>query len=375
MSTHTINRRPASSRTPAGFEDLLVVEGERSGATIAIAVHSTALGPALGGARLWHYESDEDGIADARSLAKAMTYKAAAAGLLLGGGKGVICSPVPHPTGELRRALLLDFGDAVALLDGRYITAEDVGTAAADMAVIAERTAHVVGLPDERGGSGDPSPVTAHGILAAMRACLEHRFGGDEFVLRSAIPNQVRTHDPAGLRVCIVGAGHVGSRLAIMLTEAGARVAIADLDPSRRRLADHLGATWIDDPAEAITSDCDVLAPCALGGVIDEATVPRLRCRVICGAANNVLTDDRLATALAAREITYAPDFIANAGGLINVYAELHQLGPGAVTDLVDNIGSTVRLILEAADAHGTTPLAEAQSLAERRLLGAAHPR
>jgi leucine dehydrogenase len=354
MSTHTIH--PEVSRSvPAGFEDMLVRTGERSGATIAIAVHSTALGPALGGARLWHYESDEDGIADARRLARAMTYKAAAAGLLLGGGKGVICSPVPHPEGELRRALLLDFGDAVESLGGRYVTAEDVGTGAADMAVIAERTAHVVGLPDERGGSGDPSPVTARGVLAAMRACLEHRFGSP---------------DPAGVRVCVVGAGHVGGRLATLLAEAGATLTISDLDPTRRRLADHLGAAWIEDPAAAILSDCDVLAPCALGGVIEAATVPRLRCRIVCGAANNVLADDRLAAALAAREITYAPDFIANAGGLINVYAELHQLGGAAVADLLGSIGSTVGLILDAADRNGTTPLAEAQTLARRRLRG-----
>jgi leucine dehydrogenase len=354
MSTHTIH--PEVSRpAPAGFEDMLVRTGERSGATIAIAVHSTALGPALGGARLWHYESDDEGVADAQRLARAMTYKAAAAGLLLGGGKGVICSPVAHPEGELRRALLLDFGDAVESLGGHYVTAEDVGTGAADMSVIAERTAHVVGLPDERGGSGDPSPVTARGVLAAMRACLEHRFGSP---------------DPAGVRVCVVGAGHVGSRLATMLAEAGAVLTICDLDPSRRRLADHLGAAWIDDPAEAILRDCDVLAPCALGGVIDAATVPRLRCRIVCGAANNVLADDRLALALADREITYAPDFIANAGGLINVYAELHQLDPPAVADLLGSIGSTVGLILDAADRNGTTPLAEAKTLARRRLRG-----
>jgi leucine dehydrogenase len=352
MSTHTIH--PEVSRSvPAGFEGMLVRTGDRSGATIAIAVHSTALGPALGGARLWHYGSDDEGVADARRLARAMTYKAAAAGLLLGGGKGVICAPTPHPEGELRRALLLDFGDAVESLGGRYVTAEDVGTGAADMAVIAERTVHVVGLPDERGGSGDPSPVTARGVLAAIRACLEHRFG---------------SADPAGVRVCVVGAGHVGGRLATLLTEAGATVTIADLDPSRRRLADHLGAAWIDDPAEAILSDCDVLAPCALGGVIEAATVPRLRCRVVCGAANNVLADDRLALALANRNITYAPDFIANAGGLINVYAELHHLDPASVTALVDNIASTVRLILEAADHQATTPLAEAETLALRRL-------
>ena len=353
MTTHTVlHPEVVPADAAGGFEDVRVLRGSRSGVTMAIAVHSTALGPALGGARLWHYSSPEEGVADARRLARAMTYKAAAAGLLLGGGKGVICAPTPaRPEGDLRRAILLDFGDAVESLGGRYVTAEDVGTGAADMAVIAERTAHVVGLPDERGGSGDPSPVTARGVLAALRACLEHRFGDPSL---------------AGVSVCVVGAGHVGGRLATLLAEAGAEVTISDVDPARRALADRLDAAWLE-PDRAILADCDVLAPCALGGVIDPTTVDRLRCRVICGAANNVLTDDSLASALASRDIVYAPDFIANAGGLINVYAELHRLDQQSVAALVDGIGSTVGQILEAADRHGSTPLAEAQALALRR--------
>ena len=355
MSAHAVHPELSRSDPPAGFEDMLVLTGERSGVTIAIAVHSTALGPALGGARLWHYESVDDGVADALRLARAMTYKAAAAGLPLGGGKGVICAPTSHPEGDLRRAMLLDFGDAVESLGGRYVTAEDVGTGAADMAVIAERTAHVVGLANERGGSGDPSPVTARGVLAALRACLEHRFGNPS---------------PAGVRVCVVGAGHVGGRLARLLAEAGAEVTISDVDPSRRALADQLGAAWVD-PAEAILSDCDVLAPCALGGVIDAATVAASAARIVCGAANNVLADDGLAAALASRDIVYAPDFIANAGGLINVYAELQRPRPAAVTAPRRRHRLDHRLILEAADRHGTTPLAEAKAQALRRLRGA----
>jgi leucine dehydrogenase len=222
--------------------------------------------------------------------------------------------------------------------------------------VIAERTAHVVGLPDAQGGSGDPSPVTARGVLAALRACLEHRFGDPSL---------------AGVRVCVVGAGHVGGRLATLLVEAGAAVTVSDVDPARRVLADHLGAAWIK-PDRAILADCDVLAPCALGGVIDPTTVDRLRCAIVCGAANNVLTDDRLAASLASRNIVYAPDFIANAGGLINVYAELHHLDHQAVATLVDGIGSAVGQILASADRHGSTPLAEAQALALRRLRAAA---
>jgi leucine dehydrogenase len=224
------------------------------------------------------------------------------------------------------------------------------------MAVIAERTSHVVGLPGERGGSGDPSPVTARGVLAAMRACLEHRFG-----------------DPSmsGVRVCVVGAGHVGGRLARLLASGGAEVTMTDVDPSRRALAEELDATWIE-PGDAILAECDVLAPCALGGVIDAATVDRLRCAIVCGAANNVLADESLAAALTRRGVVYAPDFIANAGGLISVYAELHRLDRQGVAELVDHIGETIDLVLDAAARHGTTPLTEAQSLALGRLRAAA---
>jgi leucine dehydrogenase len=213
-----------------------------------------------------------------------------------------------------------------------------------------------VGLPGERGGCGDPSPVTARGVLAALRACLEHRFGDASL---------------SGVRVCVIGAGHVGGRLARLLAGGGADVTIADVEPSRRDLADELGARWVD-PAEAIEVECDVLAPCALGGVIDAATIDRLRCAIVCGAANNVLADEALAIDLKRRGIVYAPDFIANAGGLINVYAELHHLDRPAVAALVDHIGETIGLILDAADRHDTTPLAEAQALALERLRGTA---
>ena len=340
----------------SGYEDLKVLRGSRSGATIAIAVHSTALGPALGGVRMWHYDSTTDGVADALRLARAMTYKAAAAGLDLGGGKGVICAPTPEPPrGGLRRRMLLDFGDAVESLAGRYVTAEDVGTGAADMVAIAERTAHVVGLPTERGGRGDPGPLTARGVLAAIGTCLEHRFGNPSV---------------SGIRVCVIGVGNVGGRLARMLGDAGAALAISDIDPARRALAEELGATWVD-PAEAIATECDVLAPCALGGAIDRATIERLRCQIVCSSANNVLAAEGLASTLAKREVLLAPDFIANAGGLIHVYAELHHLDGQVALGLVDQIGPTMRRILEAADRTGTTPLAAAQQQALQRLRSA----
>jgi leucine dehydrogenase len=345
--------RPMASTS--GYEDLRVLSGSRSDATIAIAVHSTALGPALGGVRMWHYDSAEQGVADALRLARAMTYKAAAAGLDLGGGKGVICTPGERPVGELRQRMLLDFGDAVESLEGRYVTAEDVGTGAADMVAIAERTAHVVGLPTERGGSGDPSPLTARGVLAAIGACLEHRFGEASV---------------SGMRICVVGVGSVGSKLARMLAGAGAELTISDIDPARKAFAEELGAAWVD-PEEAISARCDVLAPCALGGAIDAAAIECLRCQIVCGSANNVLSDERLASALAGRGILFAPDFIANVGGLIHVYAELHDLDGEVALHMVGQIGSTVHRILEAADRKGVTPLAAAQEQALERLQAA----
>jgi leucine dehydrogenase len=320
---------------------------------VIVAVHSTALGPALGGARMWHYPAPMYAVADALRLARAMTYKAAAAGLELGGGKGVICTGAPEsPAGEERTAMLHDFADLVESLDGRYITAEDVGTGAEDIAVMAERTRHVTGLPPEQGGSGDPSPLTALGVDAAMRACARHRFGSANL---------------AGLRVAVIGLGHVGSRLARRLATAGARLIVTDIDPAKRGLADELGGRWID-PGEATLTECEVLAPCALGGAIHHSNVAALRCALVCGSANNQLADDSLAEALAARDILYAPDFIANAGGLINVYRELRGYSPERARELVTGIEVTTTHILETAEEREITPLRAAYELARERL-------
>jgi leucine dehydrogenase len=332
-------------------EELHVRRGERTGLYVIIAVHSTRLGPALGGARLWHYTTPGDGVADALRLASAMTLKAAAAGLDLGGGKCVICAE-GEIAGGRRRELMLDLGDAVGELEGRYITAEDVGTSSADMALVAERTEHVVGLPAELGGRGDPGPLTARGVEAAIRACLAHRYGDP---------------DPARRRVCVVGLGHVGLDLSERLAAAGAELTVTDIDPDRRQDARRLGARWVhaDRAAEV---QCDVLAPCALGGAIHDGNVEALRCGIVCGSANNVLADDTLAERLHSREIVYAPDFIANAGGLINVYGELHGLDQHRVDELVDGIGPVVEAVLAEAARRGDTPLGTARTLARERL-------
>jgi leucine dehydrogenase len=349
----SLSERSEAPLATLDHEELVIRRGRRTGAYTIVAVHSTKLGPSLGGCRLWRYENSAAGARDALRLSRAMTFKAAAAGLKLGGGKGVICAePGPPPKGAHRRALLHDFADTVNVLAGSYVTAEDVGTSARDMAVIAGRTEHVSGLT--RGGSGNPSPFTARGVEAAMRACCSHALG---------------TRELRGRSVAIVGAGHVGSELAKRVARAGAKLLMADIDPAKRALADRLGARWTD-PSAALLADVDVVAPCALGGAIDEVNVSRLRARIVCGAANNQLAHDGLADDLAARGILYAPDYIVNAGGLINISVEFDEGGydPAVARRRVDAIEQTMTAILEEVDAGGGTPLTAADALARRNL-------
>jgi leucine dehydrogenase len=335
-------------------ELLLVRRGTRSGAYTIIAVHSTALGPALGGCRLTTYAHPADAVHDALRLAKGMTLKAAVAGVELGGGKGVICvEPGTSLTSDLRQAMLLDFGDAVDSLDGRYITAEDVGTSPADMRLVATRTEHLVGLPEDLGGLGDPSPFTALGVLAAMRGAAEHRFG---------------TPGLGGCSVAVIGAGHVGEALARMLAAEGAHVIVSDVDEDKRALAHDLPrAAWMT-PDEALRARVDVLAPCALGGILDETTVPQVQAGIVCGAANNQLAHDALAEDLARRGIDLAPDFVANAGGLMRVAAELEGADGEGARARTAGIEGLMRRILAEAAGLGITPLAAAHAIADRRL-------
>jgi leucine dehydrogenase len=318
-----------------------------------VAVHSTVRGPALGGCRMWVYEDSRAALRDALRLSRAMTYKAAVANLPLGGGKGVIMLPGAGPLGrERRRAALLDFGDTVEALGGRYITAEDVGTSSQDMSVIAHRTRHVAGLSRSRGGSGDPSPFTALGVESAIRACCERVFASDSL---------------RGRTICVVGLGHVGSRVARRCARAGAKLLLADVDTAKRKLARELDAGWTA-PERALDAETDVLAPCALGGFLDDVAVQRLRCRIIAGAANNQLADDRIADLLAARQILWAPDFVVNAGGIINIVEELNEYDPAAAGRRVRGITDTLREIFDHAEATGATPLAAAMELARARL-------
>jgi leucine dehydrogenase len=333
-----------------------VRRGRRSGHYTVVAVHSTARGPSLGGCRMWVYEDSRAAVRDALRLSRAMTLKSAVAGLPLGGGKGVIMLPAgtAAPDDVRRRDALLDFGDTVAQLGGRYITAEDVGTSDADMTVIAERTEHVAGLALERGGSGHPSPWTALGVETAIRVTCERVWGSG---------------DLAGRTIAVIGLGSVGSALARGLAAGGASLIVADVAPGKRALAIELGARWVE-PEEALRAEADLVAPCALGGVLDDTTVPELRCRAVVGAANNQLASDDVADELHARGILWTPDFVANAGGIINIAVELEPDGyaPDRARERVLAIGDTVRTVLDMAEAEGTTPLAAAQELARRRL-------
>ena len=346
----------ATALADLDHEELVIRRGRRSGAYTIVAVHSTARGPALGGCRMWRYLSSADGARDALRLSRAMTFKAAAAGLPLGGGKGVICAdPGRPPTGRRRRDMLLDFADTVNTLDGRYVTAEDVGTSARDMATIAAGTRHVRGLSRSKGGSGDPSPLTALGVEAAIRACCQSRFG---------------SADLDGRTVAVLGVGRVGSKLARRLAKAGAQLTLADIDESKRVLADDLpGAHWTD-PSRALLAEVDVVAPCALGGAVDEVTAGRLRCQVVCGAANNQLAHEGLAEDLKAHGVLYGPDFIANAGGLINIAVEIEGYEPAVARRRVAEIGETMGEVLARAEDGGVTPVEAAYDLARSRLAG-----
>jgi len=340
------------SPVPFEHEQLAVRRGERSGAYCIIAIHSTVLGPALGGLRMWHYSATIDAARDALRLATGMTYKAAAAGLDLGGGKGVICAPAGGLEGDRRRAALLDFGDLVESLGGRYITAEDVGISPADLVAIGERTGHLTGLPADCGGSGDPSPFTAIGVEAAIRACVRTRFG---------------TSDLNGRRVAVVGLGHVGASLARRLAAAGCELIVSDIDARKHALVSGLGAEWVD-PKEAMLVECDVLAPCALGGGISADNAARLGCEIVCGSANNQLADEALADVLAEHGVLYAPDFIANAGGLIHVYMEIKGYSEGRAIALAEGIEDTLAGVLELAAERGVSPLDAARGAARERL-------
>ena len=330
-----------------GHEQLVICNDASAGYRGIIAVHSTTLGPALGGTRFLQYASDEEAIVDALRLARGMTYKNAVAGLNLGGGKSVIIGN--NKTAD-REMIFRAHGRFVESLGGRYITAEDVGTSTADMDFVHMETKNVSGLA---GRSGDPSPVTAHGVFRAIQASARERWGSDDLSTRT---------------VSVQGAGHVGYYLAKELHEAGAKLVVTDIDVERvKQVVAEFGARSVA-PEEIYGVQADVFAPCALGGIINDVTIPQLACEIVAGGANNVLLEERHGVVLEERGILYAPDYVANAGGVINVYSELAGWSSARAFRKADEIYDTILKVFAIAKHDNVPTYVAADRLAEQRI-------
>jgi leucine dehydrogenase len=332
-------------------EQVCAVRDRASGMTALIAVHSTALGPGAGGVRMHAYADAEQALRDVLRLSRGMSFKNALAGLSLGGGKAVL---IGDPRRDKTEARLRALGRAIDGLGGRYLAAEDVGMTLADMETIALETPHVFGRDPKAGFGGEPSPMTALGVFLALEVCARRALGKD---------------DLNGVRVAVQGAGAVGADLCRRLGQAGAAVIVADVDAERAaRAAAACGG--LVAPADAIlTAEADMLAPCAMGAVLTDETIAALRVKAVCGAANNQLAEPRHADALAARGILYAPDYVANAGGIINV---AHEVAGGydaaKVEAHVRRIAGTLEGVFEEAAREGLTPAAIADAQALRRI-------
>lgn len=328
-------------------EQVLIGRDAETGYHGIIAIHSTALGPAVGGTRFWNYASEADALTDALRLSRGMTYKNALPGLPLGGGKSII---IGDNKAANRETLLRVHGRFVDTLKGRYITAEDVGTSPADMEIVREETQYVGGLLDR---SGDPSPHTARGVFRAIQAAQKFRFDTD---------------DLHGVRVALQGCGHVGYFLASLLHAAGAKLIVSDVNEENlARVVDEFRATPVATD-EIFSARADVFAPCALGGIINDETIPKLKVQIVAGAANNQLLEERHGALLNERNILYAPDYVANAGGILNGCIELLGWERKHALEKIDEIYDTLLQIFGTAQTHGLTTSAAADQLAEQRL-------
>jgi leucine dehydrogenase len=332
-------------------EQVIFFFDRASGLKAIVALHDTTLGPALGGCRMWPYATEVEAITDVLRLSKGMTYKAAMADLPYGGGKAVV---IGDPRADKSEALFRALGRCIDTLGGRYYTGEDVGTSPQDMDWAGEETAYVLGRT-RGGGSGDPSPVTARGVWCGIRAAVSHK---------------LQRGDLAGVRVAVQGLGHVGYNLARLLAQDGARLIVADIDPTRvERAADEMAAKVVDVNA-ILSTECEVLAPCALGGVLNDDTIARLACPIVAGAANNQLLEDRHGAAVHARGILYAPDYVINAGGLINIALELEPGGYDRARALarVEGIGATLTEVFERSASTGLPSNEVADRMAHERI-------
>jgi len=330
-------------------EVLHFVHDRSTGLKAIVAIHSTHLGPSAGGCRFWHYAKDEEAITDALRLSRGMSYKNAMAGLPLGGGKSVILA---DEAGTKTPELLAAFGRAVDGLGGRYITAEDVGMSVKDMVEVARQTKYVAGLPAEGGVGGDPGPHTSLGVFLGLKAAVRRALGKD---------------DVSGLHVALQGAGSVATGVALHAAAEGAKLSIADIDPAKaRKLADAAQGTVVA-PEDILSLDADVLSPNALGGIFDESTIPTVRARVVAGGANNQLAAPEDGARMHERGILYAPDYVINAGGIINVCTEYLADGDEKlVRERIEGIPDRLEHIWAESETSGRDPAAVADAMAQR---------
>jgi leucine dehydrogenase len=334
-----------------GHEQVAFCHDQETGLKAIIAVHSSVLGPALGGTRMWNYQSDAEAINDVLRLSRGMTYKASISGLNLGGGKAVIMGDARKDKTD---ALMRKFGSFVNRLGGTYITAEDVGMTTRDMELVKMETDYVTGIPVAMGGSGDPSPVTAYGVYMGMKASAQFKWGNDKL---------------EGKRIVVQGIGNVGENLVKHLSEEGATIFINDINKERlQHVAEKYGATIISAD-DVYDIKMDIYAPCALGATVNSDTLKRLSCQIISGAANNQLADENIhGKEVMARGIIYAPDFLINAGGLINVYSELNGYNRDKALAQAENIYNVTLDILAKSKAEGITSNDAATEIAKKRI-------
>ena len=332
-------------------EQVVFCNDKDTGLKAIIGIHNTVLGPALGGTRMWKYSNEWEALNDVLRLSRGMTYKSAISGLNLGGGKAVI---IGDAKSDKTPELIIKFGQFINSLSGKYITAEDVGTTTPDMDLIREHTKFVTGISESKGGSGNPSPVTAFGVYMGMKAAAKYKFGSDSL---------------SGKKILVQGIGHVGETLVDYLTKEGARVQITDINIERlQEIGTRYGAQ-IFAGDDIYSADVDIYAPCALGATVNDETINSLKAKIIAGAANNQLANEEVhGKILKDKGILYAPDFLINAGGIINVYGEIVGYDKAEAMRRTENIFNTTLEIFDFADKNGLTTYQAALSIAQKRI-------
>src|SRR5476651_1530746 len=351
MPTHSSTDTIFNQLELFGHKKVVFCSDPDTGLKAIIAIHDTTLGPALGGTRMWAYKTENDALQDVLRLSKTMTYKASIAGLNLGGGKAVI---IGDSHTDKTEALLRKFGRFIKNLNGEFITAEDVGTNPRDMEYIRMETEHVTGVPETMGGSGDPSPITAQGVFMGIKACVKELYGSDKLTGRSVI---------------VQGIGNVGENLVKLLRDENAKVYVSDINE------DHTGQVSKKYGAEAISNnsifdiDADIYSPCALGAIVNTYTINKLKCAIIAGSANNQLEDENIhGQMLLDKGVLFAPDYVINAGGIINCYSELMGFSKKRTLQLTENIYEATRNVLKLSKAEAISTVEAANKIAEKRI-------